>query len=146
MSENNCILQPEQYNFLWKTSFLSLFSSLYGIYKGHNDISYSTFAVFLSSINYWKKPNYSWRRYLDITVVNISLIYHLLRAQNSQYSKLYYSTLFTSICFYPLSKYYYNKKLYWYSTYSHSMLHLLANISNIILYSGFISPKYSILK
>ena len=112
MSENNCILQPEQYNFLWKTSFLSLFSSLYGIYKGYNDISYSTFAVFLSSINYWKKPNYSWRRYLDITVVNISLIYHLLRAQNSQYSKLYYSTLFTGICFFPLSKYYYNKKLY----------------------------------
>ncbi len=30
--------------------------------------------------------------------------------------------------------------MYWESTYSHSMVHIIANISNFILYSGYVIP------
>ena len=42
--------------------------------------------------------------------------------------------------FYPLGIYLYNKQLYWESTYAHSMVHIISNISNLILYSGSIIP------
>ena len=53
---------------------------------------------------------------------------------------MYYITLIISMCFYPLGIYLYNKKLYWESTYAHSMVHIISNISNIILYTGAIVP------
>jgi hypothetical protein len=30
--------------------------------------------------------------------------------------------------------------MYWESTYAHSMVHIIANISNIILYTGYVIP------
>lgn len=44
---------------------------------------------------------------------------------------------------YPLGIYFYKKKLYWYSVYAHSMIHVLGNVSNIILYSGCILAAIS---
>jgi len=43
---DGCILYPEQYNFLWKTSFLSLTSTIFGIYKGHWDLALCPGSVF----------------------------------------------------------------------------------------------------
>ena len=142
MSINGCILYPEQCSFLYKASFLSLFTSLYAIYNKHYDIALVPFSIFCTSINYWRKPDYSYRRYIDIICVKAGLSYQIIRSYNAQYSNLYYMTLFIAIYFYVLGVHYYNKKLYWYSTYSHSMLHIIANISNIILYSGHIPPLY----
>jgi hypothetical protein len=64
----------------------------------------------------------------------------MLRAYNSEFYIIYYITLAISLCFYPLGIYLYNKKLYWESTYAHSMVHIISNISNLILYSGTILP------
>jgi hypothetical protein len=140
MSINGCILYPEQYNFIWKTSFLSLFSFTYAIYKGHTDLALVAGGVFLTSINYWRKPTYSWRRKIDMVYVKTALLYQLIRAYKAEYRNQYYITIFIAICFYPISYHYYYKKQYWKSTYAHSMLHLIANISNIVLYSGMIEP------
>ena len=30
--------------------------------------------------------------------------------------------------------------MYWESTYAHSMVHIIANLSNIILYTGYVVP------
>jgi len=141
---DGCILYPEQYSFIWKASFFSLFSCIYAFYNNQYDLAFVPGGVFLTSINYWYKPDYSWRRYVDMGVVYTSLIYQILRAYNAEYSKMYYFTLSLAMCFYPLGVYYYNKKQYWHSTYAHSMLHLIANISNVILYSGHIEPVTNI--
>lgn len=140
MCEKNCILHKDQYNFIWRMSFLSLFSSFYGIYNKQYDIAFVPFGVFLTSINYWRKPDYSWRRYLDMTYVKLAFSYQLIKAYNSDNFKLYYFLTLLTISFYSLGVYYYRKKMYWKSTYSHSMIHVLGNISNIILYSGCIAP------
>ena len=89
---------------------------------------------------YWYKPTLCWRQTLDVIYVKFALFYHILRGYNSSYYLLYYITLCISLCFYPLGIYLYNKKLYWESTYAHSMVHIISNISNLILYSGTIVP------
>jgi hypothetical protein len=138
--ENGCILQTEQCNFIWKVSFLSLFSAIYAGYKGHYDLILSPGGVFLTSILYWIKPDYSWRRTLDISYVKLAVTYQIIRAYRAEKAYLYYATLSSSIFFYNLGVYYYKKKQFWRSTYCHSILHFLANISNIILYSGYVPP------
>jgi len=65
--------------------------------------------------------------------------YQLYKAYKSQYMIQYYALMVIAVSFYQLGVYYYKKKLYWKSTYSHCMLHLIANIANIVLYSGRIA-------
>jgi hypothetical protein len=139
MEDNDIILLPEQSFFIWRLSFLSLFSFFYSIYQGHYNLCFVPGGVFITSINYWYKPDYSWRRYLDIFYVKSALIYQIIKARNAEYAFLYYLILTISILFYPLGIYFYKKKLYWYSTYAHSCIHIIANIANIILYSGYIN-------
>lgn len=147
MLNNGCILYPEQCSFIYRTSFFSIFSSMYAVYNGYYDLSLVPGGVFLTSINYWWKPDYSWRRYLDMAYVKLAITYQLIRAYNSENRDLYYSITGLSILFYVLGVHYYKKKLYWHSTYAHSMLHITANIGNIILYSGKInSTNYNLVK
>lgn len=131
-----CILYPEQYKIIYNISFLSLGSSIYAIYNGYYGLSICPGGVFLTSINYWKYPDYSWRRYLDMTYVKLAIIYQLYKAYGSQYMVQYYLLMFLAVSMYPLGIYYYKKKLLWHSTYFHCALHIIANIANIVLYSG----------
>jgi hypothetical protein len=129
-------LQKEQTTIIYNISFLSLGSSIYAIYNGYYYMSIYPGGVFLTSINYWRNPDYSWRRYLDICYVKYALICQLYKAYRAQYGREYYTVTFLAICFYILGFYYHKKNLYWHSTYSHCMLHIIANIANVILYSG----------
>lgn len=135
----DCILPPEHYAVIYNVSFLSLGSSIYAIYNGYYSLSICSGGAFLTSINYWKKPDYSWRRYLDMTFVKLALLYQLYKAYNSQYMAQYYLLICFAIGMYPLGIYYYKKELYWHSTYAHCALHIIANIANIVLYSGRIA-------
>ena len=111
-------------------------SCIYALYKEHYDLALVPAGVFLTSVNYWRNPTYSWRRNLDIVYVKTGLSYQIIRAYGSEYDKLYYIVVFLGISSYMLGIFYYKKKLYWHSTYAHIMLHILGNISNIILYSS----------
>ena len=138
---NNCTLYPEQSFFLFKTSFLFSFASIYGIYKMQYDLSLVGFGLFLTSINYWKNPiSNSWQKKLDVNYVRFALLYYFYRSLYSEYFITYNTITLSTILFYPLSNYLYNKKLYWYSTYVHSILHLGTSCAGIILFSGYI-PK-----
>jgi hypothetical protein len=130
------VLYPEQYKLIYNISFLCLISSIYAVYQRHYLLSIIPGGVFLTSINYWRYPDYSWRRYLDMICVKSALLYQLYRAYNSQYMIPYYSLMLFTVSMYPLGIYFYKKKLLWHSTYAHCILHITANISTIILYSG----------
>lgn len=134
----NPILSREQSQYIYRVSYLTLCSSLYAIYRHHYTLAIVPGSVFLTSIYYWKNPNYSYRRYLDMVTVISAFIYQNYMAYNSEYANIYYTISFFSVASYPIGIYYYNKKYYWESTYAHMMLHILANIANIVLYSGYI--------
>jgi hypothetical protein len=135
---NTCILHKDQYKYIYRTSWLTLSSYTYAIYRGHYELSYTMGITLITSVNYWRKPDYSWRRYADMTCVKLTFLHHLIRAYYSQYSTIYYIMICSTGFLYPISIYFYKKKQYWYSTYSHCMLHIFVNISKMILYSGYI--------
>jgi len=137
---DGCILYKDQYQLLWRSSWLTFISFMYAIYNGYYDMSIAPGIIFITSINYWRKPDYSWRRYVDMTCAKCGILHHIIRAYNAQYNKEYYITIFFATACYPIGVYYYNKKLYWHSTYAHCMLHIITNISTIILCSGYIDP------
>ncbi len=134
-----CSLYPEQYRIIYKISFLSLGTSMYALYNGHYDLSICSGGAFLTSINFWRYPDYSWRRYLDMIYVKLALCYQLYRAYRSTNMIYYYILTSLAVSMYPLGIYYHKQKLFWYSTYAHCALHIIANIANLFLYSAKIS-------
>lgn len=136
MQPNGCILYPDQCKFIWNTSWSSLASVTYAIYRGHYSLSMVAGSVLLTSLNYWRLPNSSFRKYLDMSVVGVSLSYQLLRSIGAQHASLHYLLMMISLACYPVGIYFYNIGDYWASTYIHSALHVIANISNMVLYSG----------
>jgi hypothetical protein len=135
------ILPASHYWFLWKISWLAFISCIYAISQKHYDLALVPGGVFLTSINYWRKPDYSWRRYMDIGYVHISQLYQCSRAWGGEYAVPYYSLLAIGIVCFPLSIYYKNSNINL-STTLHAMVHIFGNISNIVLYSGKIAKKW----
>jgi hypothetical protein len=110
MDKNDCILYPNQYNFLYITSYFALFTSLYAFYNGYYDFAFINIFIFITSINYWRKPDYSWRRYVDIFAVNIAFLYYIIRAYKSQNYLLYYGLFFICVICYIIGILYHKKK------------------------------------
>lgn len=133
------VLPKTQYRYLWCISWLSLTSAIYAFTRGYNDLAFVPLGVWLTSINYWWKPDYSWRRYFDITYVNISLLYQLMRSIDCENRVSYWITLFIGCSFFPIGCYLHTTSS-WASTLCHSMVHIFGNISNFILYSGEVPP------
>ena len=68
------ILNLEQSTAIYYVSHILLISSVYAFYQKHYHLFIAPAAIFVTSIHYWKKPDYSYRRYLDIfTVVSLKL-------------------------------------------------------------------------
>jgi hypothetical protein len=132
------LLTKDQANCIYTVSYLSVIPFLYAVYRDHLTLAIVPGSVFLSSIHYWKKPDYSYRRYLDMGVVKTALVYQTYMAYSAEYANIYYSFMFLGIVSYVAGIQYYKKREYWKSTYSHMMLHVLANLGNMALYSGYV--------
>jgi len=130
------ILPKEHYTLIYKTSYGILLSFLYGLYRGYYRAAICPAAVCITSVNYWRYPVNGWRRYLDIAAVCTSLSYHLYIAYNAEHGRQYYIIIGSAALTYPIGYYYQFKGDYWMSTYLHILLHALANIAAIVLYSG----------
>ena len=132
------ILPKEQYIFLWRISWLSMFSGIYALYQGYYDLAPVPLGVWLTSINYWRKPDYSWRRYVDMFYVYIALTYQVVRAYKAQNATLYYAILAIGVLFYPIGVFFHKRGDSWLSTLCHGQVHVFGNISNVILYAGHV--------
>ena len=130
------ILYPAQAKCILRVSLISILSCSYAIYRGHYDLAIVPGGVFLTSLNYWRQPTYGWRRNLDIAYVCGALIYQNKRAYDMPNAVPYYYLMGFGSLLYPMNIYLYKKKYYWGSTIAHCMLHIMANISNVVLYSG----------
>lgn len=131
-------LEPSQSNTLFQTSFLSLGSAVYAIYRQYYGLALCPAGVFLTSVHYWRNPR-PWSRKIDMTYVLFALLYQVYRAYPSQYRIPYYILTLVSGSLYPLALYYSRQKQYWHSTYAHCGIHVMANVANLVLYSGNIS-------
>ena len=109
---------------------------MYAVYHRYYLLSLCPGGVFLTSINYWRKPEDSWRKKIDMIYVLFALMYQAYHAYHAQYKIPYYTLTLIAGSMYPLALYYSRHKLYWHSTYAHCALHIFANMANLALYSG----------
>jgi hypothetical protein len=137
---NGAVVSPNHAHFLWYTSWIALVSFVYGFYRGHYDLMVGPLCVFLTSINYWRNPiRNSWRRYADIVVVCSVALYQLYRAMNAEYGIHYCIIVAFCGCSYVFS-YYFAGSNEFLAMIFHSMVHIMANVSNMVLYSGWVAP------
>ena len=130
------IIPKEQYMVIYRVAWLSLVSCMYALHRGHYSLAIVPGSVFLNSINYWRYPDYSWRRYLDIGNTGIMLIYQCYMGYNLRWAVPHYFIIFTAAGLYPIGVYYHSIGETWLSVYVHCILHILANAANIVLYSS----------
>jgi hypothetical protein len=131
----NGLIVPKSYaNYLLCTSCLSLVSGLYGLYKEQYNFTMFPLGVFIASINYWIHPINNWRRYLDILYATFAIVAQSTLAYGAPNFNQYIIAMGLSCLCYPLSFYFQHKNLP-ISVFFHSLIHIGANIANVILYS-----------
>ena len=131
---NGLIVPRLHANYLFLTSCLSLVSGIYALYKKQYNFAIYPLGVFITSINYWIHPINDWRRYVDMIYVTFAIISQSFCAVEHPNFKPYLITIVIGVLFYPVSRYFQTIYLPL-STLCHSMIHIVANIANFILYT-----------
>jgi len=138
-----CIYEPCQYNYLWYSAWMFLATSGYSIYQEKYTFTIWPGGIFITSLNYWKKPRFnSWERTLDVSYVYSSIGYHLFRSLGAENANYFYLYFFIGFMCYLLSNYNLDKKRFYVSAFLHSMVHLFSNIAAMYLYSGEIHDTW----
>jgi len=134
-----CIIPKDQYDFLWKVSWLASISTIVAILNCNYKMVIVPLSACITSLNYWRKPYDNWRRYLDITTVQLGLWYNIYSSFGAENAVPYWIFSLIGMSCYPISIYAKEViKSSWLSTIIHSLVHLFGNISYIFLYAGFI--------
>jgi hypothetical protein len=131
---NGLVVPKPQANYLFYTSFFSLISTLYGLYKKEYLNTIGVFSIFITSINYWRDPVYGWRRNIDIVASILGLSLNSINSYNHPRRGSLNRMLLCCLLFYPLGYYFQNKSLHL-STFFHSLIHILGNMICISYYS-----------
>jgi hypothetical protein len=121
-------------NYLFYTCHASLITGLYGLYRG-NQLAVYPLSVYIASINYWRHPVNGLRRYTDMACAGICIVSQTMDARLYPNFANYLTTMFVGTMFYPLS-FYFQYKYLPLSTFSHSLIHIVCNIANYLLYSN----------
>lgn len=130
------LILPDHYHYLFRTSFLTLLTCLYELYRGYYIMAMLALSVTTTSIVYWWHPDYSWRRYLDIVVVQSAIGMQSIIVWNAEYAYLYYPILAIGVACYPLGIYYYSVQHHASSALAHSGVHIIINIATLVVCSG----------
>lgn len=132
------VVSIEQGYYMCIISLLTFLSSIYKIEQKLYIVSASTLIVFGTSINYWRKPIYGLRRNVDIFFVICSLSLHIyisLQSKDMGVNNYYYCYItIISILLYLISWLLYKKQYFWGSTIAHSIIHMISNLNNVLLY------------
>ena len=134
---------PAQAAFLFRVSALALCSGCVALASGHADLCWVPFSVAATSLLYWRAPTYSWRRYADMAAVQVGLWYQVFRAAGADHMAAFYllnccaaAAFFAGLRLDGESR----ATSSWPGVLCHGLVHVLANVANVALYSGCI-PK-----
>ena len=136
------IIEKEFSCIIFKISFLLGINSLYGLYNYlyHNmeyyDVIITNTLVFISSINYWRKPTYGFRRNFDISICLLNLIYNTYTVYEHPVTIFHWISIGGSPLFYSVSWLFYKLKYKKASTFFHWLCHLTANLGSFVIFNG----------
>lgn len=95
------VLPPSHSRIFMCLAWISFLTGTYAATMGYYDLSAIPLGVWLTSMNYWRRPIlYSWRRYFDLSFVNIALIYQLYRARLAENMMGYYAVIGITLFFF----------------------------------------------
>lgn len=133
--ENDTQLTSKHTDCLYYSTHTGLFPILYGIYTGKYTVSIPVGITFLTSLNYWRKPEYTWRRTIDVHMSRFTVLYNIyntLYLNSASVPYMYIPFMTSCIILYPVGIYYYSKKKYWRFVLSHMGVHLSAAMATIL--------------
>ena len=134
--QTELIKYPEVYKNISYTSQLFLVSTILGLYNKLYDLALSCGIVYFTSCFFWIDPDNSYRRYLDLIMVQIGIYYHVIRAIESDHMISYYILVILSSYCGIQSFYNFKVKKYNTSTLYHMLLHVGTNGALHVLYTS----------
>lgn len=133
---NGCLAPPDQAKTLYYMSWLGAASGLVGVYYGHTWLGLGTIIGSVLAQLYWTHPSFSWRRILDMTWVQVLIWSHLWFAVGSPVFVTYAIIQLLGASCYGISWYLLKQgNNSWAATFFHSLVHVAANTSLLILYT-----------
>ena len=120
---------------LYIYSHLWFINALYGLYMNHYIHSLIPLAVGCTSLLYWNKPMYGWRRNIDMTVSIFSISYITYQHIDLPVWPIYVIIKILGYLSYYLSYYFYDKNQLELSTFLHMCVHLTAHSGCIMLFN-----------
>eukprot|EP01134_Creolimax_fragrantissima_P008651 CFRG8656 len=131
-------IMPERfYQRCFQSSNLAILSWIVAFYLKLYVLGTLNLGVWLTSVNYWRKPTIGFRRTLDICVVHVAFwvhIYHSIYA--TALNSIYYVVVVAGLACYRNARRYHFQGNYEYDSRWHCTMHVIGNISNMILYCG----------
>jgi len=136
------ILPRDDYLILYRLSYISLLSGVVALLFRHYDLCVAPFSVCATSTLYWRRPDYGFRRALDVTVVHAALAFQLWRAREAEHGRYYYAITGVGAVAFLLGVLAYRRGAVRLSTLLHGAVHVLANAANLVLYVGRVPPLW----
>ena len=134
---SDCQILPTSHcKFLKAMSGLTFMSAMYGIYKKQYILGSSPLVVVITALNYWRKPDYGWRRNIDIAAVITGFALHYYTSFKTNQQRMYATNMCICGGLYGLSWYLYKKGYNWLSTISHGLIYVSLNTADSLLYKG----------
>jgi hypothetical protein len=100
----------------------------------------------MSSINFWRLPDYSWRRYVDFAVVKLCILYqNIYLVRGAENARAFYGIFSVGVLAYALSFYFHGIGKILLSVYVHICMHTLSALGCMYLYTGAIPRANSLL-
>lgn len=125
------VVPLEQARILYRVSFLTLGTFILAAYLRIYEGMVVTGLVFVCSINYWRRPTYSWRRTMDICNTMSCLVYQTWRSTFAPTMTAYLALTYFGVACYLIGSSRMGDWTKW-----HVCVHVFGNAGNVALYSG----------
>jgi len=125
----------EQARIFQGMSWWGLGSGLMGISHGKVAMGSAVCIAAVVAHMFWWKPQYNWRRTLDMVLIHSLLVWHAYTALYSEVKLLYYSITVLGMVLYLLGWYTLKRGDSWLATFLHMGVTACANLSLLVLYS-----------
>lgn len=136
MSLQHYYTLSSHHRYLWYISYGHLGSAMVAMYYNKPFYAMTSGVASITSTIYWAKPENNWKRKLDITWIIFCYFSQLFTAHHYENTPQFYGLMLVSGLNYPISNYLLYKQQYIASTFVHGLIHIIAIIANIILYSS----------
>ena len=138
MKENKGLYIPLPYaysKFLFYSSFSMLLSAIIAIIMNDIYITIYFILLFLTSINYWRRPEYGFRRNIDLLVVNIGIFTTLWQAclLKNEFCRFVFLSMALSCGIFYIIEYIliYNKSVTW--IIFHMAIHMYTSLASLFI-------------